>query len=280
LNYNILQNQTTSAVLNPPKNKRTKRSSDFCQKCGKQLYRHRGLLCTECRTSQVCKICGDKQFRKALCHKHWIQQKKRTKCSVPGCEELSRDKGLCNKHYKEHRTSVLPICSVDGCGCISEKRGLCGKHYQSWRVKNNTKVCKNPECDRKTFKHGLCFAHWKLFDPFRAFIRAIRVRITNSVNLRYKKNDSAENMIGMKLTDVRSYIESKFKPSMSWGNYGEWHIDHICPCSQATSEEELIKLQHYTNLQPLWSHENFAKCDNVSEEAKILCLELLGRPWE
>lgn len=38
-------------------------------------------------------------------------------------------------------------------------------------------------------------------------------------------------------------------------NYG-WDIDHIIPSSSAASEEEIIRLNHYTNLQPLCSRIN------------------------
>ena len=51
---------------------------------------------------------------------------------------------------------------------------------------------------------------------------------------------------------------------MSWVNKGlyngqpnfGWDIDHIVPISKADSEIELIKLNHYTNLQPLCSYIN------------------------
>ena len=55
---------------------------------------------------------------------------------------------------------------------------------------------------------------------------------------------------------------------MNWDNYGNingnhatkinqrWQIDHQIPLSSAKTEEELIKLNHYTNLQPLCSYTN------------------------
>ncbi len=38
-------------------------------------------------------------------------------------------------------------------------------------------------------------------------------------------------------------------------NYG-WDIDHIIPISSADSEEDIIRLNHYSNLRPLCSKIN------------------------
>lgn len=38
-------------------------------------------------------------------------------------------------------------------------------------------------------------------------------------------------------------------------NYG-WDADHITPIASATCEEDIIKLNHYTNFQPLCSKIN------------------------
>ena len=55
---------------------------------------------------------------------------------------------------------------------------------------------------------------------------------------------------------------------MSWDNYGKygWHIDHITPISLAQTEDEIYKLSHYTNLQPLWWRENILKSNKLPHE--------------
>jgi hypothetical protein len=80
----------------------------------------------------------------------------------------------------------------------------------------------------------------------------------------FTKNTRTENILGCPYEEFKSYLESKFEPWMNWGNRGKyngelnygWDIDHVIPLETATSKEEVIKLNHYTNLQPLCSKVN------------------------
>ena len=80
-----------------------------------------------------------------------------------------------------------------------------------------------------------------------------------------KKPKRTEDILGCSITEFKQYIESKFEPWMNWENKGSrkviepnqyWDIDHIIPLSSAKTEEDIVKLNHYTNLQPLCSYHN------------------------
>lgn len=77
------------------------------------------------------------------------------------------------------------------------------------------------------------------------------------------KDNNYEALLGDNYENIHNYIENKFLEGMSWINHGKWHIDHIIPLSSAKNEEEMTKLCHYTNLQPLWAEDNLAKSDKI-----------------
>jgi hypothetical protein len=77
-----------------------------------------------------------------------------------------------------------------------------------------------------------------------------------------KKNRTFE-LVGCNPNELKEFLEKKFVDGMSWENYGKWHIDHIIPLSSAKTEEEIYKLCHYTNLQPLWATDNLRKSNKI-----------------
>lgn len=84
--------------------------------------------------------------------------------------------------------------------------------------------------------------------------RMIRNSLKNKGFIKYKKS---KEILGCSIEDFKKYIENKFDESMNWENYGKvWDLDHIIPLSTAETEEDVIRLNYYTNLQPLDSHIN------------------------
>lgn len=76
---------------------------------------------------------------------------------------------------------------------------------------------------------------------------------------RFKKKSRTAEILGCTLDEFRLHIESQFTPGMSWEIRGQIHIDHIIPICSAKTEEELLRLNHFSNLRPLWAWENQSK---------------------
>lgn len=100
------------------------------------------------------------------------------------------------------------------------------------------------------------------------------VRMVNNVRSQMSKYllgsssaDGCFRFLDYTIDELRSHLESMFKPGMTWDNYGRtadsWQIDHILPVSKfpASSPEHpnFKKVWALSNLQPLWRHENLKK---------------------
>lgn len=81
-----------------------------------------------------------------------------------------------------------------------------------------------------------------------------------------KKGTRTEALLGCSFEEFKEHIEKQFKPGMTWERRNKWHIDHIIPLATAKTEEEVIRLNHYTNLQPLWAEENLRKGAKLPDE--------------
>lgn len=88
----------------------------------------------------------------------------------------------------------------------------------------------------------------------------------------YKKTSKSFDILGCDHIELKKYLESKFEPWMTWDNHGKWNgelnygwdIDHVIPLSSAKTEEDIYRLNHYTNLQPLCSQINrYIKKDTI-----------------
>jgi hypothetical protein len=102
--------------------------------------------------------------------------------------------------------------------------------------------------------------------------KALRCAINNGFRTKgFTKKSRSVEIIGCSYEKFEKHIESLFQEGMTWENRGVygWHIDHIIPVCTAITEEDLIKLNHYTNLRPLWAKDNLKKGSKLPHEFPI-----------
>ncbi len=103
--------------------------------------------------------------------------------------------------------------------------------------------------------------------------KAIQVRLKEALQARIKqalkqRKASVRTMaiLGCSIPDFMLYLESRFKPDMSWENYAQvWEMDHIIPCAlfDLTNPEHVRACFHFSNVQPLFVHQNRSKRDKI-----------------
>jgi hypothetical protein len=97
-------------------------------------------------------------------------------------------------------------------------------------------------------------------DPIYKMQKTYRGRLQKAIT-GWCRSKRTEEILGCSWGELKTHLENQFQEDMSWDNhsYTGWHVDHIIPLSSANSLEELEKLSHYTNLQPLWAADNMIK---------------------
>ena len=130
-----------------------------------------------------------------------------------------------------------------------ENRKLILERSKLWAKNNRDKV--NEYIKTKKEKNPLFRVELNIRSRVKQYLKQ------KNITQRNKTYD----IIGIDINDLKKHIEKQFTKGMNWENYGMygWHIDHIIPLCSANDDNELLKLFHYTNLQPLWAEDNLKK---------------------
>jgi hypothetical protein len=156
---------------------------------------------------------------------------------------------LCRECYKDYRKNynynIIKSYRDENREEYNESQN---KYYQNNKSKHNEYVKKYKKKKRKE-------------DPIFKFKENVRGVIGRGFRDKgFIKESRSYKILGCTYDEFKIYIESKFEDWMTWENYGvdkrtkikpkmTWDIDHIIPISTATTKEDVIKLNHYTNLQ-------------------------------
>ena len=112
----------------------------------------------------------------------------------------------------------------------------------------------------------------KLKDNKYRMKKQVRNMLYDSFKRKNKiKKESAEQLLGCDLDFFISYLLETYKKNygVDYDNKEKVHIDHIIPLATAETEEDVIKLCHYTNLQLLKAKDNLKKGAKKEKMQKI-----------
>ena len=104
------------------------------------------------------------------------------------------------------------------------------------------------------------------------FKQQVRTMIRDSFKRKnFKKNDKTEKIIGCSFKMFIEHLLKTYKKNygVDWNGIEPVHIDHIIPLATAHTEEEIIKLCHYKNLQLLKPKDNLKKQDKLDWKIKV-----------
>lgn len=157
-----------------------------------------------------------------------------------------------NKKIDE--SNVLELIKIFKKNKSIEKRKL---YLENWKKDNFKNYYNN------------YFKQRKKIDPLFKLTHNIRSLINSSIkNKGFTKRSQTYKILGCTYEEFKIYLENQFTDGMTWQNQGKWHLDHIYPVSLAKDEEELIKLNHYTNFQPLWAEDNLKKSNKITQKKR------------
>jgi len=213
----------------------------ICTKCGIEKPNTKDYFCIDRGSlTSRCRICRNEYYK--------IWKTKNVK--------------KCRKYNKEYRIQNL------------DKLKLYKKEYKEktnynniyWnKNKNKIKIRRKKNRDNENKLRNKKRNERRKTDILFRLQEKIRVKLRKTFkNDGYKKKCKTFDIIGCTFEELKIHLELKFEPWMNWENHGlyngqfnyGWDIDHIIPLASAKTEEEFLKLWHYTNLQPLCSKIN------------------------
>ena len=227
---------------------------------------------------KICKKCGTEKELNMFTKN--MRNDKCKKCISEYNKECYIDKDrqyilIFNKHFKEEIKEYNSL--------------LMSIYYKDYRENPNNKIKKSINDKKSKDKNKIYFkeksliyykenkykiiayqkeykSNRKKYDPTYKLYFNVSSLIRNSFKyVNHRKNSKTADILGCPIKDFKIYLEKQFINDMSWTNHGTyWDIDHIIPISTALNEADIIRLNHYTNLQPLDSFINrYVKRDRL-----------------
>ena len=222
--------------------------------------------CKECRILYLRQYRIDKNNNQFIINKSIKLTKICNTCNEEKpIEEFIKQKRMCKicksiylkNYYNENKKSA---------SLLNKKRYINNME----RIKEQTKMYSKNNRDKINKRSRKYISYLRKNDPLYAMKTSISSSIRRALRLlNIPKRFKTAEIIGCSFLELKIHIENNFISDMSWSNRDKWHIDHIIPISFAINEEEVILLNHYSNLRPMWSLDNIVKSNKIDENNNL-----------
>lgn len=245
--------------------------SDFNK--AKKWYQNR---CKQCQSEYAKKYREKNKAKLSLKAKNYYQNnKEKIKDNTRNSYKKNKDKILArNKKYRQENNEKIKKRVKEYRIINSEHIKEKNKEYyenNSDKIKERTKKYNIEHKKEKSEYIKKYNSNRRQNDNTFKIKSQLRCMINASFRKKgLNKSKNAINILGISLENMYKYLLKTFK-----NNYGyEWdglekvHIDHIIPLATAKTEEEVIRLCNYKNLQLLKAKDNLQKSSKINYELK------------
>lgn len=229
----------------------------ICCRCSETVPRNSNVqkLCSDC--SRIQKFEGIRDRKRRL--RYRMQE-------VRGPVSFGK---ICVRCEKDYSAGSLNRKYCDECDFIV-KRERSKERTRVYRQKPETAITEKKWRYSESGRLSLYLADQRRKSTVKGKLEgSIRNGITRGLRFGSKNGRSTFSLLGYSLEELRFHLETQFKEGMSWDNYGDWHIDHKVPLSvfnySTPDDLDFKRAWALSNLRPLWSKENIAKNNRISE---------------
>ena len=163
--------------------------------------------------------------------------------------------------YQNNQSRIKVFCKEHGWFKV-----LANVHFRTKH--GGCKHCRRNELDasieQRTERYSKRHKERSQNDPIYVLKRRMRSRLRQIFRaMALEKNVSTPKTLGCDYEFLKTHIERQFHDGMSWDRINEIHLDHVIPLATAKTEADVIALNHFTNLRPMWAKDNLAKGDAI-----------------
>lgn len=170
------------------------------------------------------------------------------------CKKCKEEKPLTdfgvNNSLKDKRQSKCKVC-------FNPEKRIAGKKWQDNNKDKSREATLDWQGRNKDKIRDYNKQYWsdkRARDPLFQLKDQLRKNISASIKHNgWEKESKTTKLLGAEYDEVFTYFNKLWQEKYNepFKTDALYEIHHIVHCQTANTEEELIKLQHYTNLQPL-----------------------------